>query len=309
MTGKKRKEDAIIIGPFVGEMFWEFFRFVPHVLWELKNYQDIKIKKFVYTRPDRFDMYGDWVDYFVPLNIKGDGIDRFGECFRMMNLSHKDFIALTKNYYDTISEKYNIIKHFYFKDVDKKSHYLDKQFYLRNEMCFDYKERHENTELIEEFTKNINKKIILIAPRFRYNFKRNWPYWEQFYDLIYDNEFLMDNFEFIICGKNNEYIPDIKRRFLDINKIKLGNNSSLIGLLMALMKKTTLTVGSQSAIPNISLLFKVPALEWGNQRQKHTVDYNIRRTYVKFLDDKTFTINPHIVFLNLMKMIQEIING
>jgi len=303
MTGKK--QDAIIIGPFVGEMFWEFFRFVPHVIWELGNYQNKNIKKFVYTRPDRFDMYGEWVDYFVPLEIKGDGVDKFGECFRMLNLPNKDFYTLANNYHDTIAEEYNIIKHIYFKDIDKKTHYLNKQFYHRDEMSFDYRERKDNQKLIKEFTKKINKKIILIAPRFRSNFQRNWPYWQYLYDLIYENEFMMDNFEFILCGKKNEYIPDEKKRFKDINDIKLTPNSSLIGLLMALMKKAKLTVGSQSAIPNISLLFKVPALEWGNQKQKHTVDYNIRRTPVVFLEDFEFKINPHVVFINLMKILKE----
>jgi hypothetical protein len=71
----------------------------------------------------------------------------------------------------------------------------------------------------------------------------------------------MDNYEFILCGKEGEYIKDERNRFLDINNIQLNDNTSLIGILLSLMDKSILTIGSQSAIPNLSLLKKIKVIE------------------------------------------------
>ncbi len=299
MTGKK--ENVILVGPFVGEMFWEFFRFAPYIINQISLRSDVKV--IVYTRPDRFDIYGDWVNEFEPLIIEGDGVTKFAECFRLMNMSLEEYNKLAKDFVWKYSKKYNIIKHLY-PDISSKSKYLNKDYYPISERTFNYCPRYENTELIKKFLKDVTKKIIIIAPRYRANFKRNWSYWNELYDIIYNDSYLMDNFEFIICGKKNEYIPDKKNRFKDLNDIKLTKRSSLIGLLMTLMDEASMTVGSQSAIPNISLLFEVPVVEWGNQPHLHTITYNIFKTKVIFIEDPDFNTSAENVHKKMIKLIR-----
>ena len=117
----------------------------------------------------------------------------------------------------------------------------------------------------------------------------------------------MNNFNFIICGKDPDYLPDVKNRFNDLNQIEQNINTSLIGLLMSLLKRAFYTVGSQSAIPNISLLYRVSALEWGNQKEYHVNEYNILKTPVTFIEekDKTFKTPPNVIFDNMKKLLIE----
>jgi hypothetical protein len=109
----------------------------------------------------------------------------------------------------------------------------------------------------------------------------------------------------MIVGNKGQYISDEKDRFLDISKVQQSINTSTCGILMEVIKKSVLTVGSQSAIPNISLLFGVPALEWGNQKHLHTIDYNIKRTKVKFLEDISFSISPEKIFIEIENILKE----
>jgi hypothetical protein len=63
-------------------------------------------------------------------------------------------------------------------------------------------------------------------------------------------------------------------------------------------------MGSQSAIPNISLLFGIRALEWGHQKHLHTVTYNVRKTKVTFLDDPKYNISPKLVYDEALKLLK-----
>jgi hypothetical protein len=59
----------------------------------------------------------------------------------------------------------------------------------------------------------------------------------------------------------------------DIKYIEKNVNTSASGILFEILNRSIFTVGSQSAIPNISLLFNVETLEWGHQRKLHTEEY------------------------------------
>ena len=89
----------------------------------------------------------------------------------------------------------------------------------------------------------------------------------------------MNDFNFILCGKSGEYIPDKKNRFYDINKIEVNEQSSLVGLLLVALQRAVFTVSSQSAIPNISLLLGTPVLEWGHQKKLHESVYNVSKNF------------------------------
>jgi len=56
-------DKAYLFGPFFGELSWEYFRFAPYAIYLKKISPDIKM--IVFTRPSRFDLYGQYADILV----------------------------------------------------------------------------------------------------------------------------------------------------------------------------------------------------------------------------------------------------
>jgi len=297
MIGRK---DAVLLGPFVGELYWEVGRFAPLLPKMInKEYKKKDVTYIVLTRRERFDLYGKYADILVPLNIPNDYITRFPNCFRLDNFSIEQYNQVVKFFYNKYQKRYNILKHIY-PDITKK-HFLNKNQFHKSRMIFDYKPREENYDIVNNYLSKNKKPLVVISPRFRKGFKRNWNRWEEFYDLIYNDKDLMSLFSFIICGKSDEYIPDPKNRFYDLNEMEVGTNSSLVGLLLVVLERSILVCGSQSAIPNMGLLYKVDVLEFGCQKKLHTVTYNIHNSPIEFIDDKYYKIEPEKLFKVLKK--------
>jgi len=292
MIGKKL---AILMGPFVGELYWECARFAPMLPYmRRKTYSNKDIVYIILTREERFDLYGRYANIFLPLRIPGDYDTRMPNCFGMTNYSIDEYTQLVKDFYNRYKDEYTILDHIY--PNIKKGAYDNKFQYHVSKLMYSYKPRTKNSELVENYLPKNNKKLIVLAPRFRKGFKRNWPYWDKFYDLIFADKQLYEKYNFIICGKPGEYIPDEKDRFLNMNKIQLEPNTSLVGLLLIILSKTFLTVGSQSSIPNMSLLYKIPVLEFGCQKALHTRMYNVYNTYVDFIENPRYDLLPRTLF-------------
>lgn len=285
----------------LGEMYWEFARFVPYFIWkrrkEFKKRKDIDF--IVLTQPENFDMYGRYADILIPFRLK-DNLKYKPNCFRLDNLELDKYNSIIKLFKNQFKDRYDILETVY-PNITKRQ-YLNKNQYPQNKMIFDYKPRLANLEVVQKYLNE--KPVVILGPRYRKGLRRNWPYWNELYELISSNQKLMDKYNFVICGKSPDYIPDEKNKFIDINFMEQNINTSLIGLTIECMKKSVLTIGSQSAIPNISLLFKVPVLEWGHQKQLHTVNYNIKRTKVTFLEDMKYKISPNIVYKEMLKLLK-----
>jgi len=304
MTGKK---DAILLGPFVGELYWETARFAPLISY-LKNREFKKrdITYIVLTRPDRFDLYGKYADILVPLNIEGDYINKFPNCFRLNNFSNTNYQKIANKFKSKYAERFNIIRHI-FPDVTGKK-FMNKNQYPKQKMIFNYQPRKENYDIVNKYL-NDKKPIVVLAPRFRKGFRRNWRNWNEFYDLIFQDKSLMNNFDFIVCGKSDEYVPDAKKRFLDLNEMKNGGNSSLVGLLLVVLEKAILVCGSQSALPNMGLLYKVEVLTFGCQKKLHTKTYNIHNSPIEFIENKKYNIPAGKLFKHLKRNLKRSKNG
>lgn len=298
------KPRAILFGPFVGEMYWEAVRFAPMIPYMKKNtkpkHKDIKY--IVLTREDRFDLYGKHVDILVPLRIPGDYIKLRPDCFRLWALKGEVYNKIIDSFVKKYEKRFLIVQQI--RPKLAKNQFGNKNQFSRDRMIFDYKPRKENYKLIDENIPN-NKPIVILAPRFRKGFKRNWGKWPEFYDLLYQNKELMDNFTFVICGKKEDYKGDEGNRFYDITNIQIGNGSSLIGLLLVLLTRAVFTFGSQSAIPNLSLLHGVEALEFGCQRSLHIRYYNIKKTPVTFIEDKKYNVEPKVMMKHLENLLKK----
>jgi hypothetical protein len=290
-----KKQDAVLMGPFVGELYWEAGRFAP-MLPKMVNteFKNKDVKYIILTRQERFDLYGKFADILVPLRIPDDYKTKHPNCFRLNGMKPQEYQQLIKTFYEKYKQKYNILNHIY-PDVSKGK-FVNKNQFPRNKMQFIFQPRQQNYDLVNEYLPKDSKPLVVLAPRYRDGFKRNWNNWPEFYDKISQDRELIDNFNFIICGKQGEYIPDSKNRFLDMNDIKLGNKSSLVGLLLVILENTFFTFGSQSAIPNLSLLYKVDVLAFGCQKNLHTKTYNIHNSPITFIDDRNYNIPVKDIF-------------
>jgi hypothetical protein len=284
------------------ELYWEFGRFVPYIIFkrekEYKTRSDVDF--IVMTKEDRFDIYGKHASIFVPFRLKNEK-EHQPNCFKLDGITDEEYSIIIKTFQQQFQDRYNILETIYPKIT--KNEYLNKNQFSKIKCRYNYIPRIENSKILLKYLDN--KPVIVLAPRYREGFKRNWPHWNELYNLIWNNEELKNKYTFIICGKSPDYIPDVERRFLDINYMDQNVNSSLIGLTMECMKRAVLTVGSQSAIPNISLLFSVPALEWGHQKHLHTVTYNVLKTKVTFLEDLKYNINPKEIYQNMIEILRK----
>lgn len=61
-------KQAFIFGPFIGEFYWEAYRFAPYAISLKKRFP--KHHMIVFTRPSSFDLYGKYADILIPLKIE-----------------------------------------------------------------------------------------------------------------------------------------------------------------------------------------------------------------------------------------------
>jgi len=290
------KNKVVLVGPCIGEMYWEFARFAPHVIWK-KTYEYSNIPFIVLTRPDMFDVYISCASTLVPLNIPGDGSRYKANCFRL-----DDFPMDAYNYIvDAFKKQYSSfqIVDFIKPDISKKN-FLNKNQFPKDKLLFKYRTRVENSLVLDDALDN--RPYVILAPRYREGLKRNWSHWQSLYNMNFDNKDLIQKYNFVICGKKPDYVPDKYNRFFDINSI-CNTKTSVIGITIESIKRAKLTIGSQSAIPNISLLFKVPVIEWGHQKYLHTVEYNPFKTKVTFIEDIDYNIKPEKVYNEILKLL------
>jgi ADP-heptose:LPS heptosyltransferase len=275
----------------VGELYWELARFVPYIIWRKINEPDLDI--IVMSREDRFDLYGQYATKFIPISVEGDCYTKKAECFRLNGFTNIEYLKLINDQYELIKNDYDIVE----KVFPKMEQFSKTYQFDRNKFCYDYKPRKENKEIIDNL--KFDKPIIVIAPRFRQGIPRNWINWEKFYDLLKTNK----DFEFVLCGKEPEYIKD--NYFFDINNLSKIENTSLIGYTIELIKKAKLVVGSQSAIPSLSLLLNTQVLQWGHNRiNLMTQEYNPLNTKCCFLDDHKYSRSANDIYNEMIKILK-----
>jgi len=290
-----------ILGVHVGELGWEILRFAPHVLWTKYKRFNGEVKLIILTRPDRFDLYGQQADILEPLIIKGDFTKYQSDCFRLTGYPIENYHALMEYLVKKYSREYEIVAKI--QPAIDRFKYTEKQQLPLNQMMYKFKPRSDNFRLLDEFISN-DKPCITISPRYRKQATfRNWPYWHDLYELIINNG-LTEKINFIVCGKPPEYIPPKSNKIYNINNIKLTENSSLIGLTIASIKRSIFTVGSQSGIPNLSNLLGTPTIQWGNEKTAHTKTYNVKNTETIFIEDKKFVMEPCVIFDTIKERIQ-----
>jgi len=297
-------QNALLAGFCGGELYWEVGRFAPYVFWKKrelqKKYGDVIL--VCLTRKDRLDIYGQSAEVLVPIEIEGDETEYRQDCFRLKDFPEENYELIQNNFHSYYKASFNVVGHLY-PNIEHRQFNNRRQF-PRDQVLYDYFPRSENKFLLDNYLQT-EKPIVTLAPRFRQKMSRNWDGWQDFYNYISSSNYLMDSFVFVICGKESSYVPDKKGRFYDINKVTLGENSSTIGLTIELLKRSILTVGSQSGIPNVSLLLGTEVLEWGDQRSEHVVSYNVKKTPITFIDDLNYKVPARQVLENMTRILRK----
>jgi hypothetical protein len=282
LTDLKTKNN-ILFGPFVGEVGWEIFRWSGFVRKYKSDHPNKKI--IVCSRNDMYDLYNGYIDEFVPLEIQNEKPD----CYLARNLQNHDEIL------KSLTEKY---PNYYILNPSQFG--LNRNVFGVSDMSFELTPREKNIAIIESIVFGINKSILVIAPRHRQDeTKRNWGVdrWMKFYELIFKSK----EYFTIIAGKSPSFVVPPKNYGFYILEEFVDDQSSLIGLTTEAIKRSKLTIGSQSSIPQLSLLLKTPVISWGNQKRRHSIDENIMRTKCVFFDDPKYTIDPSIIFQEVSK--------
>lgn len=293
------KQKAVLIGCDFSELGWLSVHFLPHIVWKkFVQYKDQNIKFIVCCRDDRQDLFG-FADEFESLIIEGEGTKYLARGFVLGGLSEEDHHKLIREFYIKYSEKYDIVEHIY-----KLSEYN----FPEDKMLYEFHTRSQNLDLLktQDFFSN-EKEIISIAPRTRIGdglANRNWNYWKQLYDMILKDRELQSKYNFVLIGKDPDYIKDY--RFYDLNNIKIEKKTSLVGLTIETMKMSKLIIGSESSIPLMACIMNLPLLMWGSAKV-FLRDNGFLRFFKgdqTFIDSPKFDVKPEIIFEKIKEILE-----
>lgn len=148
------KPEAFLIGPFLGELQWEYMYFAPYVINLVKN--NPKYYFVVFTRPSRFDLYGKYADIFVPLRIVYDKPELQNK-FKLEGIGENDFNTLLRSYINKYKKRFKIIDKIY-PDISTFMYKVKWQF-PRSEMDYHFRAR-EQCSLIAKKYFNGNQVLI-----------------------------------------------------------------------------------------------------------------------------------------------------
>jgi hypothetical protein len=230
---KSKMLNAYLVGPFVGELIWEFFRFAPYIIHLKKNRPKTKI--IVFTRDSRFDLYGQYADILVPLNIPNDLPEKHSY-FTIQGLDSDKYNKLAEQLLNKYKKRFKIIKHIY-PDISYFYYKLKWQF-PRDSMDYNFKPRKENMRAVNEYINN--DKIVLV----NFNFSEGMPLVGQLESSGYFTTFINMFSEHILLANQP--------------------GTSLLGCIIELLKRCDFVITKfNSYIANLALLVGTPIIAVG----------------------------------------------
>jgi len=238
------KKPVYLFGPFVGELSWEYYRFAPYAINIKKEHPDIPL--VVFTRPERFDLYGEYADILVPLRIPNDAVLE-KDCFKIDSLMTKDYNRIARVFASKYKRRFQIIKHVY-PDVSLWRYKLKWQF-PRRLMDYDFKAREKNRHIAKRLIKRNNFIIDNnIISRF------DIPEGINMSDLTQQIADKINNYDSTPLGTAIE--------LLKICRFVVGNLDSDISRLAILLNKPLICVDNKMSEDDIHLLnpLKVPVI-------------------------------------------------
>lgn len=237
------KKGVYLFGPFIGSLEWELYRFAPYAIYLKKH--NPKSKLIVMTRPDRFDLYGQYADILVSLKVVGD-MESEQNCFKINSFSSGEYYRVTASTFEKdFSGEYETIEHFY-PNIDEFRYKIKWQF-PRNSMDYEFNPRLANRVLV-------NKSKLKAS-------------------IFVDSSWIED------INKRDLILSDLTRfgyNFVDygevVKKLTLDSKVSLLGCIMIILKRSKLTVGNlNSPISHLSILLGTPLVSISDNLSKDAV--------------------------------------
>lgn len=235
------KKSISLFGPFIGSLSWEFYRFAPLLIYLKRLYPERLMA--VLTRPDRFDLYGQYADYLVPMKLKNDD-EKKQIFFTMKDFKLSKYGELIRRFNIMYSKRFFVENHFY-PDISDFRYKVRWQF-SKSHMYYDFRPRLQNNVIIKKLIKT--KKTMLIIPE-------NEGHFQEINKYIKNSD-LQNKIVFFSCGHSSKICQDI-------NSIEIDNGASKLGILIEVLRNSILTIAPKSDITHLSLLLQVPVLSWG----------------------------------------------
>jgi len=242
------KQIAYLIGPFLGELRWEYYYFAPYIIHLMKKEPNRKF--IIFTRRPRFDLYGSYADIFVPLRVVNDKPE-LRDKFKIQGFGMNEFNMLLRAYIDKYKKRYRIIDKIY-PDISRFSYKVKWQF-PRSEMDYNFQPRVANKELIDKFIKPHN----VFIDQSNYVDPLNLDH----YEVKHSSD---------LAAQVTNFVDDIKTSTLGcfIEALKtcqfvVGNLSSDNSRLALLLKKPIITLNEQLTDDEIHLInpLKTPVIK------------------------------------------------
>lgn len=216
------KKYAFLFGPFIGSLGWEMYRFAPYAIYLKKKEPDVDL--VVLTRPERFDLYGQYADILVPLRMKGEENYR-QRCFKLDEFPQRTYDSIKISFLNNYKDRYKI-KDMFCPDISNYKFRVRWQF-PRSEMDYDFKPRLSNEKIVN------NLKIA-----------------SAFVDLSWLKE--QSSKEVVLKSLSKIDFTNYENL-----EVKLDKNSSLLGCVIEIIKRVKVTVGNlNSSISHLSILLK-----------------------------------------------------
>lgn len=287
----------IIFGPFVGEFGWEVSRWNGFVRWFCLNNKDKNI--VISTREsssgfyfglgdnvilDLFSIKQDYTADFTPVEYRARGVKS---------------VEIIKKITDDVVSKYPTYYLFRPTQLSRKSYDAIKKY------DFNYLVPKEISSCIDHvLNRQKNKKIICIASRHRKDtVNRNWSEsnWECLFDLIDCSKNLFG----IVVGRDNSIYKSTKPRD-NIKYLCSEYNDPTVGLLIEVIKRSSVTIGPQTGVIILSNAMRTPTVFWGHEIKRHSVEENYSNTVSVGIEEKDrikYVTEPEIIFDEMLKII------
>jgi len=216
------KKYAFLFGPFTGSLGWEMYRFAPYAIYLKKK--DPEIDLVVLTRPERFDLYGQYANVLVPLRIKGE--ENFQQkCFKLDEFPQKIYESIKISFLNNYKDRYKI-KDMFCPDIRNYKFRVKWQF-PRSEMDYDFKPRLSNSKIVNSIKRT-----------------------SAFVDLSWLKE--QSSKDIVLKSLSKIDFTDYENL-----EVKLNRNSSLLGCVIEIIKRAKVTVGNlNSPVSHLSVLLK-----------------------------------------------------
>jgi len=238
-----KKSDAFLIGPFIGELGWEMYRFAPYIISLKKEFPSKKM--VVFTRPSRFDLYGSYADILVPLKILNDDSKKHF-CFTIKEFHNEDYRLLATAFKRKYEKRYIVKEHIY-PDISMFYSKLKWQF-PRNLMDYEFRPRISNIDFIKDNFEILDNLIFINENiqisdwvKMNYNLQSSTIILNELEDDDINNRLRRS---FVGCS-----IEMIKR-----SKFVISNINSFIGHLSLLLKTPVISVNEEMSDDSIKLL-------------------------------------------------------